>query len=69
MKVSKNMIVTDTVPGPGWNFDSILAELTGERWTASHGGLKYKLSGRKEKIRRYKFSDLPIPAFFTQERD
>ena len=53
MKVSKNMIVTDTVPGPGWNFDSILAELTGERWTASHGGLKYKLSGRKEKIRRY----------------
>lgn len=65
MSKGKNVIVSDTVPGPEWNFDSILTELTGEKWSLYHGGLKYKLLKRSERIKRYiNFVFFPLKIFF-----
>lgn len=53
MKVDKNIIVTDTKPGANWNFAELLSAETNMEWTLLDGGLQYKLTGVKEKLKRY----------------
>ncbi len=69
MKVSENLIVTDTKPGDGWNFDRILSRLTGLEWQAIDGGLQYKLWNFGEKIKRYlNFFWFPFRLFLKREK-
>ncbi len=69
MKVSKNLIITDTKPGNEWDFDKVLSKLTGERWTTVHGGLQYKLLKRKERIKRYiNFFRFPLEIFIQRKK-
>lgn len=69
MKVSKNLIVTDTKPGDEWDFDKILSHFTGLEWSVLDGGLQYKLWNSREKIKRYlNFFWFPFRLFLGRKR-
>lgn len=69
MKISENMIVTDTRPGENWCFDKILSDNTGIQWNVTDGGLQYKLGGLREKVKRYvNLISFPFELFLKRKK-